>query len=164
VLTGDEARLHFHLDALQLGGARVARRVLRPALEDGDPDDELFVPEGADGLEGFLEDFVLPLREELDLPLDERLVRGVGKGHAGAATAMQRALQELESGRLERVLLVAADSLLDPTALQWLAEESRLKTDDLPVGLQPGEAGACLLVERTPSAQHRGAKPLARVS
>ncbi len=37
MLTGDEARLHFHLDALQLGGERVARRGLLPALEDGDP-------------------------------------------------------------------------------------------------------------------------------
>lgn len=128
------------------------------------PDDELFVPEGEDGLEGFREDFVLPLLEELDLPIDERLVRVVGRGNAGAAAAMQRALQELESGNLDRMLLVAADSLLDPTALELLAEEHRLKTGDAPVGLQPGEAGACLLVERIPSAQQRGAKPLARVS
>jgi uncharacterized protein (TIGR02270 family) len=37
VLAGDEARLLAHLEALRLGGERVARRVLMPALED-DPD------------------------------------------------------------------------------------------------------------------------------
>jgi len=36
VLTGDEALLLFHLDALQPGGERMVGWALRPALEDGD--------------------------------------------------------------------------------------------------------------------------------
>jgi 3-oxoacyl-[acyl-carrier-protein] synthase-1 len=128
------------------------------------PEDELFDFEGKDGLEGFLLDFVLPLREELELPLDERLVWMVGKGHAGAAAAVKLGLHELESARLDRVLVVAADSQLDPTALQFLAEENRLKTSEAPLGLQPGEAGACLLLERQASARQRGARPLALLS
>lgn len=128
------------------------------------PDDELFEPEGPDGLEGFLEDFVLPLGEELEIPIDERRVWMVGKGNPGAAVAVRLGLQELESARLERVLVVAADSQLDPTALQLLAEENRLKTSEAPLGLQPGEAGACLLLERPGSAQQRGAKRLAFLS
>lgn len=41
----------------------------------------------------------------------------------------------------------AVDSYLDPLTLSWLLEHGRLKSDDNPVGLVPGEAGVCMLLE-----------------
>jgi 3-oxoacyl-[acyl-carrier-protein] synthase-1 len=48
--------------------------------------------------------------------------------------------------------------------LAWLHERGRLKTGDSPVGLRPGEAGACILLESDAAARRRGAEILAYVA
>jgi 3-oxoacyl-[acyl-carrier-protein] synthase-1 len=104
------------------------------------------------------------LREELDLAVPTQSMEVVALGHAGLAAALERGLRLLAAGPLERVLVVAADSCLTSMALNRLAHERRLKTDTQPVGLMPGEAGVCFLLEREVEARRRGATPLARVS
>jgi 3-oxoacyl-[acyl-carrier-protein] synthase-1 len=84
--------------------------------------------------------------------------RMLGLGHSGLAAALQEADRGITHAEVERYLLVAVDSYLDAYSLEWLAERRRLKTADRPVGLMPGEAGACLLVESPPSARRRGAR------
>ncbi|AKQ64713.1 hypothetical protein A176_001625 [Myxococcus hansupus] len=103
----------------------------------------------------------------------ERLVRSLGllsrpskvqfvhAGHAGTAFALQLGQQWLEARQVDRVLVLAVDSYLDETSLEWLLAYRRVKTPDRPVGLMPGEAGACLLVEPLASARYRGAPVLA---
>jgi 3-oxoacyl-[acyl-carrier-protein] synthase-1 len=91
-------------------------------------------------------------------------VHFIHAGHAGTAFALQLARQWLAARNFERVLVLSVDSYLDETSLEWLLEHRRLKTPDRPVGLMPGEAGACLLVEPIQSARQRSAPVLATVA
>ncbi len=88
------------------------------------------------------------------------LVRG---GRAGALRALERARELLEGRDAERVLVVAADSWVEPATARWLAHAARLKTPDNPVGVVPGEAGACVLVESVATARASGRRIEAEV-
>ncbi|RKH21514.1 hypothetical protein D7Y13_04275 [Corallococcus praedator] len=85
-------------------------------------------------------------------------------GHAATALGLQRASQLLSERRCARVLLIAVDSWLDAISLQWLADDRRLHSEELPTGLRPGEAAACLLVEEETAAQRRSATVVARLA
>ncbi|MBN1208016.1 MAG: hypothetical protein JXB05_24340 [Myxococcaceae bacterium] len=104
------------------------------------------------------EAFLAPLWDMLELPLSPQHLEIISQGHAGTAAAAKRGLEWLTRGGLERVLIVAVDSYLDPLTLQWLASSRRLKTEVAPTGLSPGEAGACLLLETGASATRREAR------
>lgn len=116
-----------------------------------------FQNEEGEGEEALWQAFLKPLYDAVSLPLSQRHLETMGRGHAGTAEAVQRGMEWLVQGALERVLVVAVDSYLDPLTLQWLASSHRLKTETVPTGLSPGEAGACLLLETEPSATRRGA-------
>ena len=68
-------------------------------------------------------------------------------GHAGAIAAVEHAGMMITKMGLERVIILAVDSYLDSMTLDWLDVLGRLKTAENPVGLIPGEAGACFMVE-----------------
>ena len=60
----------------------------------------------------------------------------------GTLEAIQvAALTGSSEGRGARAVVLAVDSLVDEPALLWLAESNRLKEDENPVGLVPGEGG-----------------------
>jgi 3-oxoacyl-[acyl-carrier-protein] synthase-1 len=82
-------------------------------------------------------------------------------GQAGIAHAVLLAEQWLNEERYERVVILATDSYLDGSSLEWLLAHRRLKTPERPVGLMPGEAGACLLLESQVNARQRKAPLLA---
>lgn len=103
------------------------------------------------------------VQRRLSLPFHPRESFYVGNGHSGAATALQLAEQRLESGCTERFLIVAADSYVDTASLEWLMDSHRLKTVDHPVGLMPGEASACILVEPDSSSLRRSGEARASV-
>jgi len=84
----------------------------------------------------------------------------VEEGHVGLALALGHAAGALRSGQTEAALIVASDCYVDPMSLEWLAEAHRLKDDDHPTGLAPGEAGVALRLELAERARARGA-PLA---
>ncbi len=69
-------------------------------------------------------------------------------GHAGTISALRECGDILDSGLLDRMIVIAVDSYLDPMTLDALTTSARLRTSELDVGLIPGEAGACILVER----------------
>ena len=77
-------------------------------------------------------------------------------GHTGVSEAIQKAIDDLSEKRVEIAVIGGVDSLLDEDTIVWLAETGRLKTLGLPVGLQPGEAGAFLLLETVQGARSRG--------
>ncbi|MBZ4415083.1 hypothetical protein [Myxococcus sp. RHSTA-1-4] len=104
-----------------------------------------------------------PLRDELDLAVPANLMQVVAVGHAGLMVALERGLRLLAERAVDRLLVVAVDSYLTPLPLTRLARERRLKTDMQPVGLMPGEAGVCFLLEREAEARRREAVPLVRV-
>jgi 3-oxoacyl-[acyl-carrier-protein] synthase-1 len=123
-----------------------------------------FDDEDGDGVEGLTEGYLLPLLEALGLAVGLASAQVVAFEHAGTAVAIDLALDLLADRRADRVVIVAADSYLDPLTLKWLVSLGRLKTADFPVGLAPGECGACVLLEREDVAERRGAIGLARLS
>ncbi|NVJ24057.1 MULTISPECIES: hypothetical protein [Myxococcus] len=82
---------------------------------------------------------------KLPIPVESRLFFPLGE--SATWMALKAAGQHLSSGRWDRALLLSVDSLLDTSSLRWLAETRRLKGPEHPVGLMPGEAGVCLLLE-----------------
>jgi 3-oxoacyl-[acyl-carrier-protein] synthase-1 len=84
----------------------------------------------------------------------------VSMGAGGIARAFQVAGGWIEKRAVERVLVVAVDSLLDAWSLDWLASAGRLKDAENPVGLAPGEAAVALLLQGP--GQDRDLPPLAR--
>ncbi|WIG97169.1 hypothetical protein [Myxococcus sp. SDU36] len=107
--------------------------------------------------------YLRPMIKVLQWPILARHQHVVALGHAGTAGAVQQALRWFEAG-LERVFVIAADSLLEPFALQRLTTRNRLKAEDQPVGLMPGEAGACFLLESPAAAQRRGVLGAVRIA
>ena len=104
------------------------------------------------------------LKTELALSLDPSRTVLICGGHAAGIAAFGHAQELLGLRGVERVLLLALDSYLDPFSLEWLANSDRLRTPDCPVGLAPGEAGAALLLETAASAKRRNAFQQATVA
>jgi len=121
-----------------------------------------FEDEDGDGVDGLVQAYLEPLLAEQNLPLNRALCQVIPFGHAGTAVALRAALDLLADGSCERVIVLGVDSYLDPITLDWLAGDDRLKHDDNPVGLMPGECGACFMVETERSAQARKAPVRAR--
>lgn len=103
------------------------------------------------------ESFTVPLQELLGLPVAPENLQAVASGHSGLGVALQRAAELITSRRVDRVVVVGADSYLDGLSLEWLLQHRRLKGAEAPTGLLPGQAGSCLLVESDVVARTRGA-------
>jgi 3-oxoacyl-[acyl-carrier-protein] synthase-1 len=100
--------------------------------------------------------YMEPLRAALNLPIEH--VDLLPSGAAGAIEAIQLAERWLTGKGLERTIILAADTYCEPGTLEWLVRHRRLKTSDVPVGLSPGEAGACFMLESEASARRRQAR------
>ncbi|PRP93713.1 hypothetical protein [Enhygromyxa salina] len=72
----------------------------------------------------------------------------VGRGHAGIACAIERALQESARGVDVLTVVLGVDSYLHPDTLVWL-ERNRLCGPDSRSGFAPGEAAGCLVLAST---------------
>lgn len=105
------------------------------------------------------ESFALPLVQRLRWPIASEHVRVLGLGHCGLALGLQQARALIAERHLDRIVLVGADSYLDPGSLAWLYEDDRLKGPQRPAGLMPGQAGTSVLVESQAAARARGAVP-----
>ncbi|MGE3351319.1 MAG: hypothetical protein AB7O84_06245 [Planctomycetota bacterium] len=97
---------------------------------------------------------VAAVRDDLALAVPREAVVVVRGEHAAAAAALLQAGKPLAGKvKVERWLLVAVDSLVEPSRLEQLLDEDRVKHDDNPVGVSPGEgAAALLLTTRTDAA------------
>ena len=84
-------------------------------------------------------------------------------GNTGVAQVLQKAIEDLQMGTIDIAVVGGIDSLLDEETLTWLENTLRLKTPDMPVGLQPGEAGAFFTVEIAGQGSAAKAKALARI-
>ncbi|NMO13801.1 hypothetical protein HPC49_01935 [Pyxidicoccus fallax] len=121
------------------------------------PDDTVLLTAPGQGRAHLEEAFLLPLHSALELPIPPRNVELLCAGHAGTALAIEQGVRRFSSRELERLLIVAVDSYIDTQRLAELLEQGRLKTEEQPVGLIPGEAGVALLLEAEPSARRRNA-------
>ena len=84
-------------------------------------------------------------------------------GRVGVLEVVQLATEQLRCRQCDRVLVLAVDSLTDGTGLSWLADHGRLKHDDNPVGLAPGEGAVAFLLEAPWAARARRASVLGHV-
>ena len=90
--------------------------------------------------------------DELQRALGVRLASGsrqLTHGHVAVAVALRDAQQLLAETDASHVLIVSADSLLNAVSLRHYERADRLLTSENSNGFIPGEAGACLLVERS---------------
>mgnify|MGYP005725361191 CR=1 FL=1 len=69
-------------------------------------------------------------------------------GHSGVIFAIENAVREISAGKIERCIVGGLDSLLESATLEWLFRNQRLKVDEKASGLQPGEAGGFILIEK----------------
>jgi 3-oxoacyl-[acyl-carrier-protein] synthase I len=131
----------------------------RAALVAATPyiNDDRFQSIGDETPELLREAYLRPLVEDLALPIQDSRLRAVCTGHSATIAALGLADTMLGDPEVQRVLVVAADSYLDTMTLEWLAGQDRLKGPGNPIGLAPGEAGACLVLERPEAAERRGA-------
>jgi 3-oxoacyl-[acyl-carrier-protein] synthase-1 len=87
----------------------------------------------------------------------------VASGRVGLVPALRFAREQLRERSADRVIVAAVDSYLDPMTLDWLAASRRLKHEEQPAGLSPGEAGACLLIESEGAARERSASAVLHI-
>ncbi len=85
-------------------------------------------------------------------------------GPAGFALAVGAALDLLAQGRVAACIAGGVDTLCDDLAVDALATQGRLKEGENPVGLQPGEAAAFLLLEPLETARRRDVRILGQVA
>lgn len=81
--------------------------------------------------------------------------------HAGFIQAIEQASMDLVTNRVTYCLVGGFDSLVEEDTLEWIEETGRLKTDERPVGFQPGEAGVFMAIEQYDIARKRDAPILA---
>ncbi len=79
-------------------------------------------------------------------------------GHASVSVACLSAAEQLAAGRIELALVIGVDSLLDTDTLVWLEDLQRLRTEQRPAGVMPGEACCVLALESRPVAVQRRAR------
>ncbi|HEV3026745.1 MAG TPA: beta-ketoacyl synthase N-terminal-like domain-containing protein [Planctomycetota bacterium] len=75
----------------------------------------------------------------------------VMRGPLAFLHALRKAATLIEDKKADAVLVAAVDSLVNRRALRSLEARQRLKTEDHADGVIPGEAAACVLVERPSS-------------
>lgn len=94
---------------------------------------------------------------EFGLPLEGRLQFAWCGGRTGIAELLLRCEQLLEANEVDRCIIGAVESCLEPQALLAYSAAGVLKTEANPAGFLPGEAAVYLLVERASAARSRGA-------
>jgi 3-oxoacyl-[acyl-carrier-protein] synthase-1 len=157
---------------------RLGLAALRDLLAYGElppPDDARFwgatalfvvVPDATSDRFGWPEEDVADIvRDKFATPLAELLGASfrfdrarVFHGHAGGTAAAMAAKALLDGGSFDRAVLLGVDSYVDQLSLRVLDSEGRLKSPLVPVGLMPGEAGACVIFEREAAAARRTAR------
>ncbi len=106
---------------------------------------------------------VAPLLDLTGLPIVPSSVHVLPSGSAGAVAASRNAAEVVADGGLDRIVLLATDSWLDPLSMRALIDENRIKSDTQPAGFCPGEAGAAVLLESERGAAARGGRAQASV-
>lgn len=121
-------------------------------------DEDRFLLPSQNVTEILKEFYLKPLLELVELPIALENTSVVALGHIGIMQAVLEAYGLIHNKKLDRVLIVGADSYLDVLSLDWLAQAESLKTPQNSDGAIPGEAGACIMVEAEAAAHARQAK------
>jgi 3-oxoacyl-[acyl-carrier-protein] synthase-1 len=107
-----------------------------------------FMSDGDESIEALRAPFLDRLAAWLGIPATAEHVHAVAIGNTGLFPALELASGLIERRTVDRVVVLAVDSLLDTLTLEWLSAAHRLKSATVPAGLMPGEAAAALLLGR----------------
>jgi len=107
--------------------------------------------------------FILPLVERVRRFCVPARTRILARGRVGVLDGLEMVRGHLARHDQERAILLVVDSLVDIAGVEWLTEMGRLKSDDNPVGLSPGEAACAFLLEHPSGASARAASAVAFV-
>lgn len=105
----------------------------------------------------------LRIAQWCDWPQAEAQTTYYAAGQAGLMRAIEHAQQHLRDGKIHMAIMGAVDSLVEPETLEFYHQHKRLKTEDNPDGLIPGEASAFFALELENVAKARGATPMAKI-
>jgi 3-oxoacyl-[acyl-carrier-protein] synthase-1 len=106
---------------------------------------------------------VSELPRRLGLSLERQPILTL-EARTGTHNAIAETIRRLQARQVKRCFVLAVDSLVCEPTLRWLDERDRLRSARNIDGFLPGEAAACLLLERSADADLRGAKALAHVT
>lgn len=91
------------------------------------------------------------------------VVDDVGRGHAGALSALEQAVERVAKGRDPVCVAGGVDSYLDVDSLAWLESKRLIKREGVRNGFPPGEAAAFVAVASDAERRRLGLPSLARV-
>jgi 3-oxoacyl-[acyl-carrier-protein] synthase-1 len=80
---------------------------------------------------------------------------GTAQGPVGFIDALAETARLFGRGACDSMLICCVDSLVDYATLSWLESVHRLKTPDSPVGIEPGESAAVVIVSRSSARSSR---------
>lgn len=122
------------------------------------------LPEKGTGIENLNlgQSFLNGIVKNVSLPKSVDLT-AIKMGSMGFFYFLKNAIQQLESGQSNFVIIAAMDSFISDVRLSYYDEKWRLKSDRNPHGFIPGEASSLVMLEFEESAKARGAKILARL-
>jgi 3-oxoacyl-[acyl-carrier-protein] synthase-1 len=123
--------------------------------EEGGPDPTALRPL----TEGEIRRMAAQALDAAGLLIGDAARRTYATGKPGVATALIDALDTLERRHLARAIVCAVDSEIDLPRIRLSFNSDRLKTMDKAVGFLPGEAAACVLLERIESVSQDGRRP-----
>lgn len=132
----DPRRIYSQTDLIANEGRRKSREADRDAVP-------------AEPIHEFAERLWARATRQLGWAATPRLVH-TSTGRAGFSVALAAALRDMRARETEVALVGGVDSLLDMETLEWLHDSGHLKYVDMPVGIEPGEAAAFVLVEKRP--------------
>jgi len=105
----------------------------------------------------------LRIAQWCEWPQAEQQTSCYADGQAGLMRAIEHAQQHLLEGKIHLAIVGGVDSLVEPETLAFYYENKRLKTEDNPDGLIPGEASAFFALELERVAKARGTTPMATI-
>jgi len=113
--------------------------------------------------ERIMKTFIEPFLEVVNLPIPKEYAQVAATGTVGTFQAINEARSLIERGLLKRIILLATDSYIDRLSMKWLSLLNRLKINENPEGLYPGEAACTILLEDEAAAIDRGATIISRI-
>jgi|GEM_PF-1149628 len=107
--------------------------------------------------------FVEPFISQTGLAISPKFSLVVSEDDTAAISACSRVEQCFNNENVDRVILLAVDSLIEAHRLNWVEMSGRLKKPDNPIGVIPGEGAAAILFESESTLATTAIKPLARI-
>jgi 3-oxoacyl-[acyl-carrier-protein] synthase-1 len=116
--------------------------------EEEDGEDSLKSLRFADQCNRYLVDRLI---RAIGIELNVKIQKNIYGDQCDFLIAIREAIDDLESGKVDRCIVGGVDSFLEPFSLEWAIKKNRLKGEDTPCGFLPGEAAVFIELQRSNS-------------